>query len=585
MTNILKHRIFTLICLVALIPLSCNQVSVNPTNGGYIHASGKKIVDGNENPLILKGIGLGGWMVQEGYMLGTHGPQHEIREYLESMAGKAATDDFYESWLSNFVNQNDIYQIAKWGYNSVRLPLHYDLFFSERGQWMDHSKGLELTDKLLSWCEAAEIYLILDLHAAPGGQGNNQDISDRRNGESLWEDTRFVEMTKTMWFELADHYKNESWIGGYDLLNEPNYDFENTGNTKGCTCRQNIPLRELYEELIDGIRAIDKNHLLIIEGNCYGSNYQGLESLANYDTEKNLAYSFHNYWGSNTPAAMQSLITLRNELNIPLWRGEIGENSNTWFTEMVELMEVYQIGYANWPWKKIHSIDGPAIVPSHADWDKLMAYKTNNSRPRPTTSEAQNALKVIAENIKLENVKLMEDVAYAYLKSPYGEGTTAYADHKMPGILYATDYDLGKREESWFDTDYQNTSGSSSNTAWNRGESYRNDGVDIWPSSDAKSNGFYVGHIKSGEFLVFSMSSISAGTYNITVRARANQNREGKLNLMLDGSSLTNSPITISRSSTWQDVVVTDVNVPDGEVLRLRFDQGDFDLASIEFQK
>src|SRR5262245_31162717 len=35
---------------------------------GFVHADHQQIVDGNGKPLLLRGIGLGGWMVQEGYM-------------------------------------------------------------------------------------------------------------------------------------------------------------------------------------------------------------------------------------------------------------------------------------------------------------------------------------------------------------------------------------------------------------------------------------------------------------------------------------------------------------------------------------
>lgn len=45
-----------------------------------------------------------------------------------------------------------------------------------------------MTDDLLKWCEANKMYLILDLHAAPGGQGMDANISDYDTTKpSLWE--------------------------------------------------------------------------------------------------------------------------------------------------------------------------------------------------------------------------------------------------------------------------------------------------------------------------------------------------------------------------------------------------------------
>ena len=550
---------------------------------GFLHALDKKIADGSGQEFILKGVGLGGWMVQEGYMLGTTGAQHEISAFLEGMAGTIATEQFYADWLTYFVNEKDVQQIAEWGYNSIRLPMHYNLYFDSNGQWLESSKGLELTDNLLSWCKTNKLYLILDLHAAPGGQGQNKEISDRRDGESLWTSNEAREMTVLMWTKLAARYQNEKWVGGYDLLNEPNYDFENTGNDKGCSCNQNIPLLNLYRQIIDAIRTVDKNHLLIIEGNCYGSNYRGLETLANYDPEGNLALSFHNYWGENTAAALQSMISLRNSLKVPLWRGEIGENSNTWFTDMAQLMEAYKIGWANWPWKKINNLDGPVIVEPIPEWDKMIAYKSNRSNPKPSAAEAGQALEKLIENIKLENCRLMHDVSFAYLNSAVGEGAKAFTKHQIPGTIYPTDYDYGKYNESWYDTDYQNTTGKSTNTAWNKGLHYRNDGVDIWQTSDAATNGYFVGKIENGEWLQFTMDKITAGSYRLLLRTRAKQGEPGEITLKIDGTDLTATPVSIPESTEWADVEVAKVNVINGSKLRIHFPKGGFEIGKIEF--
>jgi len=585
---VLNKIVFIVFILLLTGCSSCNKQEINQpdeTSGKFVRANNKLIVDGDGNELILRGVGLGGWMLQEGYMLGTSGAQYEIRELLEDLAGKSATDQFYSDWLSWFVTANDVKQIAEWGYNSIRLPLHYELFFDAGGNWLENSKGLVLTDNLLEWCKNEKLYLILDLHAAPGGQGNNKDISDRREGESLWTSTAAQEQTILMWEELAKKYKDETWIAGYDLINEPNYDFENSGNSSGCNCQVNAPLLDIYEKMIDAIRAIDKNHLIIIEGNCYGGNYHGLESLANYDSEKNIAFSFHYYWGKNQVSSIQYMLNLRDNLNVPLWRGEIGENSNTWFTDMVVLMEQYQIGYANWPWKKINNLDGPVIIPSIPEWDKIIAWKSDKSKPKPSTSEAQTALIKMIENLKLENCRLMHDVAYAYCNSPYGEGSKPYSEHSIPGIIYPTDYDLGQLRESWFDKDYQNTSGSSSNTAWNKGVSYRNDGVDIWPTTDQESNGFFIGKIENGEWLEFSLMDVTSGAYNMKLRTRANNDQEGKISFLLDGKDLIASKVIVPQSKDWQTIEISNVNVQQGNKLRVVFDTGGFDIAKIEFVK
>src|SRR6186713_871628 len=162
--------------------------SLSANTQGFLRTKGPAIVDGKGNEVILRGMGLGGWMLQEPYMLKRSGvaiAQYDIRNKITALVGKERAKKFYDAWLNNHCTKADIDSLAAWGFNSVRLPMHYNLFTlpveSEKGEnnntWL--SKGFELTDSLLSWCKANRIYLVLDLHAAPGGQGNDIAISDR----------------------------------------------------------------------------------------------------------------------------------------------------------------------------------------------------------------------------------------------------------------------------------------------------------------------------------------------------------------------------------------------------------------------
>ena len=549
------------------------------TQSEYVHASGIYLFDANSNQLILKGVGLGGWMVQEGYMLKTSGPQHKIRAKLESAAGTDAVARFYDEWLDNYITEDDIRQIADWGYNSVRLPLHYELFFNSDRTWAgESSRGIELTDKLLSWCTAHGLYVILDLHAAPGGQGNNQDICDRRDGESLWEDEIFRQMTVTMWGKLAERYATNKTIAGYDLLNEPNYDFN--------THKKNQPLTELYKEIIDAIRTVDGNHLLILEGNDFGSNYDDMEELSSYDPKKNLAISFHNYWGRNTQDAIQSKLDLRSKWNVPLWRGEIGENSNSWFTEMVELCDRNKIGWANWPWKKYGSHDGPVQIVKAYGWDSMADYLSDKG-PAPAENDAQEALHAMIEAIKLENCRLMPDVAYAWIDLPEGAEAKPYASHSIPGTIHITDYDMGKYGQTWYDTDYQNTTGSSSEKQANKGAAYRNDGVDIWVSSkdtSEETNGYFVGEIKDGEWMLYTLQQVTPGTYKVYLRYRSNVST-GRISLSFDGQSPALTATLPGNGNQWTTTELGTATVPSAGTLKIKAEKGEFDMTSLIFEK
>jgi endoglucanase len=78
---------------------------------GFLKANGKVVVDGTGQEFYLKGIGLGGWLLQEGYMLHTSNfanSQWQIRQKIVELIGEANTEIFYETYRRNFIRKVDI---------------------------------------------------------------------------------------------------------------------------------------------------------------------------------------------------------------------------------------------------------------------------------------------------------------------------------------------------------------------------------------------------------------------------------------------------------------------------------------------
>ncbi|MDA3817383.1 MAG: cellulase family glycosylhydrolase, partial [Prolixibacteraceae bacterium] len=238
-------------------------LSHNALAQGFLHADGQKIVNGNNEEVILRGIGTGNWMLQEGYMMQTAdigGTQHEFRKRLVETIGEAKTDSFYNAWLQYHFTRTDVDSMKSWGYNTVRVAMHYKWFTPPiedepvEGEvtWID--KGFVMLDSLLDWCADNQMYLILDLHGAPGGQGKDSNISDYDPSKpSLWESELNRDKTVALWRKLAERYADEPWMGGYDLINETNWEFSEANNA---------PLRRLYNRITEAIREVDTNHII-----------------------------------------------------------------------------------------------------------------------------------------------------------------------------------------------------------------------------------------------------------------------------------------------------------------------------------
>ncbi|MFW8092289.1 glycoside hydrolase family 5 protein, partial [Klebsiella pneumoniae] len=82
------------------------------------------------------------------------------------------------------------------------------------------------------------------------------------------------------WQFLADRYKDEPAIAGYDLLNEP-------------YAPSNELVVSFFERLIHAIREVDPHHILFVEGNRYARDFEGFERLLEVDDQ--IVFSSHNY--------------------------------------------------------------------------------------------------------------------------------------------------------------------------------------------------------------------------------------------------------------------------------------------------
>jgi aryl-phospho-beta-D-glucosidase BglC (GH1 family) len=355
----------------------------------------------------------GAWGLADGccrrvicFALGNLGQQYRIKEKINDVVGAEKTKLFYDQWLLNHTTKKDIDSLAAWGFNSVRLPMHYNLYTLPvdeepvKGQNTWLQKGFVMTDSLLKWCRLNKMYLILDLHAAPGGQGNDLPISDRDSSKlSLWESKENQEKTIALWKKLGQSIckRTMDWAvmilsmnqtGGFE---DPKNDFRGISESK------NEPLRQLMIDITKAIREVDKKHIIIIEGNGFGNNYKGV--LPPWDD--NLVLSFHKYGNFNTNVEIQKYLDLRRQYNIPLWLGESGENSNTWFTEAIELVEKNNIGWAWWQLKKMN-INNPLEIKRPEGYDKLLAYWSGKGE-KPSETESWRILQQLLENLKIEN--------------------------------------------------------------------------------------------------------------------------------------------------------------------------------------
>jgi endoglucanase len=330
---------------------------------GFVHAKAGRLIDGRGTDLQLRGVGLGNWLLPEGYMWkfgpGAESPR-EIEALVARLLGETSAEAFWNDFRDAFISEEDIAKIARSGFDHVRLPINSRIVMTEEG--LPIEVGFALIDRLIGWCREHRIWVLLDLHGAPGGQtGTNIDDSPN-NRPDLFKDRRYWDQTLELWRLLATRYADESVVLGYDLLNEPlpnEWQYEYVAE-----------LTKLYQDLTEVIRSVDTNHLIVYEGTHWATNWDLFTEV----WDENSMLEFHKYWSAPDIVSIQKFLDARDRLDLPIYMGEGGENNLEWLYAAFRLYEAQGIGWNFWPWKKMETITSPLSVLAPLGWEKIRVY-------------------------------------------------------------------------------------------------------------------------------------------------------------------------------------------------------------------
>lgn len=381
----------------------CNNTEVDDVSANrFVRVEGQNLIQPNGSKLFIKGTNLGNWLNPEGYMFGFNKTNSSrfINEMLCQLVGEDFTSDFWKHFKDNYITRKDIEFIASTGANTIRLPFHYKLFTDEDYMGLTSAQdGFQRIDSVVSWCRDNELYLILDMHDAPGGQ-TGDNIDDSYGYPWLFESEKSQQLFCDIWKKIAEYYKDEPVILGYELINEPIAPyFENKEDL-------NSRLEPLHKRAVASIREVDKNHIVLIGGAQWNGNFKPF-SDSTYDDK--LMYTCHRYGGEPTFEAISEIIAFRDRVNLPMYMGEIGHNTDEWQRRFCETMEQNNIGYTFWPYKKIDQSCMVGIKRPE-NWDEVIAFAesdrstyANIRKTHPNQHMARQALTDWLENIKIEN--------------------------------------------------------------------------------------------------------------------------------------------------------------------------------------
>jgi len=425
----------------------------------WLAAKGPEIVQSSTGePVVLRGVGLGYWLLQENYMMHPQGcegcPDNQWqmkRQYLQEGQSMAQIEAFYANWRSRFITRGDIEDIANMGFNCVRLPMHYELFLTGEQRAMRNAvilgggsahdaykdalagwvaegsiadttdlDGFQHIDDLIEWCSEFGLWISLDMHAAPGSQGVTLGITDGFYPNNLWEYPVFQDVLVDIWDAISDRYRDESRIAMYEFINEPN----------------SVPgggpaIRDLTQRLITMVRNKGDQHLIGVHGNGYSNVYDNMLP-SDFSPNWGLVYHAHRYWielqddavpngNPNVINRMVDLVQFRQTHQVPIWVSETGENSNGWMAANIDAMEAAGVGWCHWTWKR------------HDVFQNAALNRIGGNYPTDGASAMNTVLAFIHHNQIIPNpdtrMAIGED-----LPSPGSSGCTSDIDDCAPPI-------------------------------------------------------------------------------------------------------------------------------------------------------
>lgn len=632
--------------LTFLIVASLVPASRVTAKAQYLHAVGTKMADGSGNPIILRGVNTGAWLTYEpfwydgGAALADDWDQNPSADAVQpftpvvtGMLQGAATGHtvaaIKKAFYSNFFTQADVQQIKKMGFNSIRVPIDYRLFSTTASDTTLNAAGhrVPVLDpngvgwgylaSLMSWCNTAHVYVVLDMHINPYGVAVDQ---------------RSLVGLESIWKAIARKYNAQAYFGAYDLINEPGWQGWTNVGTGVPDNRTNPGLNYTYQQLINTIRAVDAHHMIIAEGYMvadrmdsffYDSTNTLRSTLQISDPRHNLALSFHkyastmpenyqnvfgpgaatpdagpdgsHYWWDAAPnlwmiAHMKKLAALANT---PLWLGEFGNNQNYWLNPAKTICEDQTnivnaagtvvesnfntpSGWALWTYKKsgedvisIAPITSNMALLNSAYWSALKTAYANKTalptKPAYMTPEwTYTTLMASARQTNIKYCQTSKDIVDTLLRPSFNTKSIAYTPGAtVPGRLPAVNYNLGANYYHGANpattlSGAAYNSGSLGNGSW----LYRQDGEQIARNTDAVDTTpplYTVNNFSPGDWLRYTVFA-TPGTDTLKLRYALGAGSPMVVHVRMGGADLT-GPVSLPGTGSYSTFATVSVPV------------------------
>lgn len=382
-----------------------------------LRVHGIQLVDDNGDPVILRGVNFGNWLVLEPFFLGVRfSDEASLWAGLESRFGRDGMERVREAYRSAWITPADFDRVRALGLNSVRIPFWYAMLESDSDPGRYSPTGWKWLDMAVDNCERARIYCVLDFHGVPGGQ-STADHTGAADRNQFWTHPKDQDRAAAIWTAVAQRYRGRSAIAAFDLINEP-MGAPNFGAIVSASDR-----------LFHAVHGADPDRLVIVE-----DGYRGLDGFPPPSKLgwSNVIYSQHHYptMGETDPLPSIHERYFREDfpksrrqqerLGAPVYVGEwnvihTSAGGGPMTARYVREMEAMDWSWAIWVYKQ---------TASEAPSDLWSFYR--NDRPLALPDFDHATLEEILariDGLRTENMALYGQLADAVKPKPVSTGT------------------------------------------------------------------------------------------------------------------------------------------------------------------
>ncbi|MBN2347794.1 MAG: glycoside hydrolase family 5 protein [Bacteroidales bacterium] len=366
-----KSSLLLIVIVFQFITYSCSKQQQSTVendtqnNEAWLKVTGEKIINQKGDTVYLRGFGLGGMLHMENFINGFPSNEESIRDGLLKVLGREKYDLFFNEFYKNYFTEPDAEYIKSLGLNLIRIPINYRLFEDDMNPGVIKEEAFEHLDRVINLCAKYKIYTIIDLHALPGYQNQGWHSDNPTHKALFWKHKDFQDRVVLLWEFIANRYKNQPWVAGYDLINEPADPTEEM-------------VFPFYKRLYEAIRKIDPNHIMFLEGNRYANDFHIFSEI--WD---NVVYTNHDYAipgfidGGDYPGVSRGQYINKDTVEkdfvnesefmfknkVPVWVGEFGpvytgvpekdEMRYTLLKDQLANYDKYQVSWCIWLYKDL----------------------------------------------------------------------------------------------------------------------------------------------------------------------------------------------------------------------------------------